>query len=156
MFPRLLSTDLSDLCSTARDFVEAFTFDPDKIHPATKLAWIGAYANQHPVAKMNFATRAQDEDVLKSVVDKVPVLALLGKEDRFFLPDRVEKLFKETFAEVEVQIWPEVGHLPFFEEPEKTRDEILAFVKRVTTVRLSRLYVSLRLIGNSCRLEDYC
>jgi len=132
MFPRVLSTDLSDLCSTARDFVEAFTFDPDKIHPATKLAWIGAYAYQHPTAKMNYITRTQDEDALKGAAEKVPVLALFGKEDKFLLSDKVEKLYKETFAEVEVQIWPEVGHLPFFEEPEKTRDVILAFVKRVT------------------------
>jgi len=43
------------------DFVEAFAFYPEKIHPATKFTWIGAYASQH-----------------------------------------VEKLFKETFADVEV------------------------------------------------------
>ena len=143
MFPRLLSTDLSDLCSTARDLVEAFTFNPDKIHPATKLAWIGAYANQHPVARANYITRIQDEDALKAVVEKVPVLALLGEGDKFLLPNQVERLYKETFVDVEVQTWPEVGHLPFFEEPEKTRNAILAFVKKVTKVRFSHLQVSL-------------
>ena len=143
MFPRLLSTDLSDLCSTARELVEAFVFDSDKIHPSTKLAWIGAYASQHPVARMNYITRTQDEDALKHAAGKVQVLALLGKEDKFLLPDQVEKLYKETFAEAEVQIRPEVGHLPFFEEPEKTRNAILAFVKRVTKVWFFHIRVSL-------------
>jgi len=132
MVPRIISSELSDLCSTARDFVEALTFHPDKLHPITKLAWIGAYASQHPVARMSYISRTQDEGALKSAVGKVPVLALLGKDDKFLLVDPVEKLYKETFADVEVQIWPEVGHLPFFEEPEKTRNAISAFVKRVT------------------------
>ena len=141
MFPRVFSNDLSDLCSTARDLVEAFTFNPDNIHPATKLTWIGAYANQHPVARTNYISRTQDEDALKAVVEKIPVLALLGKDDKFLLPNQVEKLYKETFADVEVQIWPEVGHLPFFEEPEKTRNAILWFVKKVTKVWFSHLQV---------------
>lgn len=154
MLPRLLSDELSDLCSTARDIIDGFTFAPDKVHPATKLAWIGAYTYQHPVAKKNYIVRTQDEGALKGAVEKIPVLALLGKEDKFILPDRVEKLFKETFAEVEVQTWPEVGHLPFFEEPEKTRNAVLTFVKRITKVRLSHLHTFLRLIGLSYRLED--
>jgi len=137
MFPRVLSPELPDLCSTARDFVEAFAFYPEKIHPATKLTWIGAYASQHPGARTNYITRTQDEAALKAAAGKVPVLTLLGKDDKFILSDRVEKLFKETFADVEVHVWPEVGHIPFFEEPEKTRDAILTFVKRVTKVRLS-------------------
>ena len=94
MFPRLLSTGLSDLCSTARELVEAFVFDSDKIHPATKLAWIGAYASQHPVARMNYITRTQDEDALKHAAGKVQVLALLGKEDKFLLPDQVRSCIR--------------------------------------------------------------
>ena len=142
MFPRVLSPELPDLCSTARDFVEAFAFYPEKIHPATKLTWIGAYASQHPGARTNYITRTQDEAALKAAAGKVPVLTLLGKDDKFILSDRVEKLFKETFADVEVYVWPEVGHIPFFEEPEKTRDAILTFVKRVTKVRLFLLQAS--------------
>ena len=152
--PRILSTDLSDLCSTARELVGAFPFDSDNIYPATKLAWLGAYANQHPVARMNYITRTQDEDALKDAAGKVRVLALLGEEDKFLLPDRVEKLYKETFAEVEVQIWPEVGHLPFFEEPEKTKNAILGFVHRVTKVRFAPLQASLACLSFR-RPEDY-
>jgi pimeloyl-ACP methyl ester carboxylesterase len=107
--------------------------------PGRSSLWIGAYASQHPGARTNYITRTQDEDALKGAAGKVPVLVLLGKEDKFILPDPVEKLFKETFTDVEVQIWPEVGHIPFFEEPEKTRNAILAFVNRVNKVRLSRL-----------------
>jgi len=143
MFPRFLSTELSDLCSTARDVIEAFACYPDKIHPATKLAWIGAYAEQHPAARSNYIFRTQDEGALKAATGKVPVLAILGKDDKFLLSDRVEKLYKETFADVEVEVWPEVGHIPFFEDPEKTRNVILAFVKRVAQVRLSHLKASL-------------
>ena len=50
----------------------------------------------------------------------------------------MEKLYEETFTDVEIQVWPEVGHIPFFEEPEKTRGAILAFVKRVIKVRFYR------------------
>jgi len=154
MVPRVLSPDLSDLCSAARDFIEAFAFYPEKIHPATKFAWIGAYAAQHPAVRTNYITRTQDEDALKGAAGKVPVLVLLGKEDKFILPDRVEKLFKETFVDAEVQIWHEVGHIPFFEEPEKTRNAILAFVKRVTKVRFFQLRASLAYL-TSCRPECF-
>ena len=154
MFSHLVSTELSDLCSTARDAVEAYAFDPDKIHPATKFAWIGAYAFQHPVAKMNYITRTQDESALKGVVEKVPVLVLLGKEDMFILPDNVEKLFKETFTDVKIEIWPEVGHIPFFEEPEKTRNAILAFVRRVAKVRFSHSKCPLRFLPLVGLTED--
>ena len=142
MFSRYLSPDLPDLCSTAREFVEAFAFDPDRVPPATKLSWIGAYAIQHPAVKANFAARARDEDALKGVTGKIPVLVLLGKEDKFVLSNRLGELFKETFADAEVHIWPGVGHVTFFEEPEKTRDVILAFVKRVAEVRSCCLQVS--------------
>lgn len=131
LFPCFQSTDLSDLCSTARDFTEVFTFRPDTIHPATKLTWIGAYALQHPTARINYITRTQDEDTLKVAAGKIAAIVLLGKEDSFLLPSRVEELYKESFSNVKAQIWPEVGHLPFFEEPEKTRDAILSFVKGV-------------------------
>jgi len=132
IFPRILSTEISELGPTARDVIEAFTFHSDRIHPTTKFAWIGAYTTQHPAARMNYASRTQDDSALKAAAGKVPVLAILGKEDKFMFSDRVEKLFKETFVDVEVQTFPEVSHAPFFEEPEKTRDAILAFVKRVT------------------------
>ena len=139
LFPRFQSTHVSDLCSTARDFTEAFTFRPDKIHPATKLAWIGAYALQHPTARINYITRTQDEDALKVAAGKIPVIVLLGKEDKFLLPSRVEELYRESFSNIRVQVWPEVGHLPFFEEPERARDVILSFVKGVNEVRPFRL-----------------
>ena len=113
MFPRVLSTELSDLWSTARDFIEAFAFYPDKIHPATELALIGVYASQHPTARLNYISRIQDESAVKAATGKVPVPVILGKDDKFLLSDRVEKLYKETFAGVEVQVWPEVGHIPF-------------------------------------------
>ena len=142
MFSRYLSPELPDLCSTAREFVEAFAFDPDRVPPATKLSWIGAYATQHPTVKANFVSRTQDEGAFKGATGKIPVMVLLGKEDKFIFSDRLGELFKETFANVEVHIWSGVGQIPFFEEPEKTRSVILAFVKRATGVRFHRLQVS--------------
>lgn len=151
LIPRVLSTDLLDLCSTAREFIEGFAFDSDKIHPATKLTWIGAYASQHPAARTNSITRPQSEDALKGVVGKIPLLVLLGKEDKFILLNKLEKLYKEVSPEAEIQIWPGVGHLPFFEEPEKTKDAILAFVNKVTKVWLSRLHAPFAcLISHRC------
>ena len=135
---RIISNDPSDSPKISRDFVEAFAFSPEKIHPTVKLAWVGAYALQSHAVKMKHLDRIQDEGPLKSVVKGIPALLLMGKEDKFLSPEKMEKLFRETFGdEAEVQIWPEVGHLPFFEEPEKTRDAILGFVKRVKKVRLS-------------------
>ena len=116
--------------------------DPDRVPPATKLSWIGAYATQHPSVKANFVARTQDEGAFKGATGKIPVMVLLGKEDKFISPDRLGELFKETFADAEVHIWSGVGHIPFFEEPEKTRDVILAFVKRVIEVRFYRPQVS--------------
>jgi pimeloyl-ACP methyl ester carboxylesterase len=133
-----MSNDPSDFPTIVRDFVEAFAFFPEKIHPATKLSWAGAYALQPHAARINYTNRIQDEGLLKGVAKKIPALLLMGEEDMFLLPDRLEKLFRETFGDdVEVQVWPETGHILFFEEPERTRDAILGFVKRVNKVRLS-------------------
>lgn len=91
---------------------------------------MGAFMSQYPVAGAR--DPEQGEKALKDAAERISVLALLGKEDKYFYSDVLKEKYEETFKSPEVLVWDEVGHLPCFEEPGKTRDAILAFVKRVS------------------------
>lgn len=134
MCPIVLSPYTSDLCSTVNELFEASTHHPEKVPPMTKLAWIGVYALQHPEARVYYLCRQQDADGFSNMARSISVMVILGEEDKFLKSMKLKGLYEETFGSrksAEVQTWSGVGHLPFFEEPEKTRDAILAFVKRV-------------------------
>jgi len=129
-----------DITYGAERLVETFTSNPEKVPPETVFAWTAAYISWHPSARINHSYRAvgqcevyRHEKALREAGGKIPTLVILGKEDKFLLVNKVEKLYREAFTGelVEIQIWPGVGHLPFYEEPEKTRDAILEFVRKV-------------------------
>ena len=79
--------------------------------------------------KLQYFPRHSHEK-LKEMICHTPVLVILGEEDKLLFSRDLGELYKATFPDHEVHIWPEVGHLPFFEEPEKTRDAILNWVKK--------------------------
>jgi pimeloyl-ACP methyl ester carboxylesterase len=67
------------------------------------------------------------EDALKKIA--VPVLVTHGKEDRVALATMVDYTTR-VIAHAEASIYPGVGHMPFWEAPERFNRELAAFVKK--------------------------
>jgi len=56
----------------------------------------------------------------------VPSLVLWGEEDRVLHVSSVDKFF-QYMPNVEVEVWPNVGHAPMVEVPEKTAQRLMKF-----------------------------
>ena len=56
----------------------------------------------------------------------VPSLVLWGEEDRVLHVSSVDKFF-QYMPNVEVEVWPNVGHAPMVEVPEKTAQRLMQF-----------------------------
>ena len=56
----------------------------------------------------------------------VPSLVLWGEEDRVLHVSSVDKFFQHM-PNVEVEVWPNVGHAPMVEVPEKTAQRLMQF-----------------------------
>ena len=129
IFPLIVSRHKLDQENAAKALVGGFTHKGTS--EETNRAWIETYESQHPFR------RVEKPAILTDAAKNTPVLVLLGKDDKILSWESLGEKYKEEFTSVEVQVWPEVGHLPCFEEPEKTRDAILEFVERVINVQLS-------------------
>jgi pimeloyl-ACP methyl ester carboxylesterase len=60
---------------------------------------------------------------------KIPTLALVTKNERFFPPD-YEKFVRELVPEVDYQTWEGVSHFLMMDEPQKFNDSVLLFLKK--------------------------
>ncbi len=56
----------------------------------------------------------------------VPSLVLWGEEDRVLHVSSVDKFF-QYMPNVEIEVWPNVGHAPMVEVPEKTAQRLMKF-----------------------------
>ncbi len=66
-------------------------------------------------------------DKLKLI--KQPTLILWGGKDTWITPDNAEK-YAKALPNAEVIIYPEAGHVPMEEIPEKTAHDVLTFLQR--------------------------
>jgi pimeloyl-ACP methyl ester carboxylesterase len=73
--------------------------------------------------------RSQDETGIMSIADKLPIIAIQGLDDQHIIPDKLENLLKRNFAKIEYHGLPDVGHAPFWENPDTTNKLILEFVQ---------------------------
>jgi pimeloyl-ACP methyl ester carboxylesterase len=55
-----------------------------------------------------------------------PTLVIHGEEDNIIGFER-SLVFKENIDNAEIKIYPEIGHLPMYEDPARTADDILKF-----------------------------
>ena len=127
----------SDIRLGAVKLVESLTFHIGIISQTMYNCFIGAVILRRPPMRLEdfielstpqpFLERRTPKSPIKRV-QRIRTLVILGEDDRLFLSDELGELYRSTFPRPEVHIWPKVGHLPFFEEPEKTRDVILKWV----------------------------
>ena len=63
-------------------------------------------------------------DTLRSIAS--PLLAIHGEEDNI-IPYSSSFIFEDNIKDVELKIYPNVGHLPMYEAPEKVAEDIKQF-----------------------------
>ena len=69
-----------------------------------------------------------------SVSKTLPFLCIHGSEDQHMIAANHEKFMKSKFSNVEYHTIPDLGHMPFWEQPEKINELVLAWVKKVSQV----------------------
>lgn len=136
--PSLISEDGGVIVGAAEPFVDSCVANPSKDFTfAEKLMWMGGYAKQSRLARIQTIDRKQDETRWRAVSKGIPVLVVQGTEDLHCLYDTMIGIVKEVYADVDVKIMEGVGHAPHFERAKESSGFILDFARRVASKKVS-------------------
>jgi pimeloyl-ACP methyl ester carboxylesterase len=61
-----------------------------------------------------------------------PSLVIAGLND-LFMPPYLARAVADGLSEVELEIWEEAGHFPFFEDPSRFNRRLEMFIRRCLT-----------------------
>lgn len=141
--PRLVDISLAAFGPTAKDFAESCVAHGDQLDQKTRYAWMGAVAGQNPDVRVWSIPHKQDETVLMNAAKTFPYLVLHGTMDKHVDGIKLRDWLKAHFGNFEFRLWENTGHAPFWDNPDQTNQEIIAFTKRLSSVSLSfRLWTS--------------
>jgi pimeloyl-ACP methyl ester carboxylesterase len=77
-------------------------------------------------------------DLTGSLKDiRVPSLVISGLND-LFTPPYLARAVAEELSEVELEVWDETGHFPFFEDPLRFNRRLEMFIRRCLTQPTSK------------------
>ena len=78
------------------------------------------------------ATSFDDGHILREALTprNLPALVIWGRKDPF-ISWRYAERQHETFADAEVHVWDDCGHLPHVQHPQRTAETVAAFLKTV-------------------------
>ena len=111
----------------------------DDFDRETRCAILRIYRSADEEQIQGFA-RAQ-ADVLKKRAR--PALVSWGRNDEYLPVDMAERQ-REAFPGAAVHIFEDSGHWPFIDNPDRTRDLFLPFIRCVPTGKRDRIRISLR------------
>ncbi|KZO90312.1 alpha/beta-hydrolase [Calocera viscosa TUFC12733] len=113
-------------------FVESCVYQKEKMPYELRAACLGDVVLPSPTVRQLCLSRVQDPTSLQQAGKTTPLLMIHGEEDAHIVGKKIEAEMKPHFGDrLEVHYLKGVGHAPFIEEPEKTRDLVLSFVKTV-------------------------
>ncbi|KAJ6626033.1 Alpha/Beta hydrolase protein [Mycena sp. CBHHK59/15] len=116
------STDVGLFKSTATAFVDPFTCKP--MDYSTCFTIMGAMLSQPGEAVVKAMSRPQDANILFEVAAKtLPLLLLLGKEDKVMRSEKLEQDFGENWLDAEIEVL-EAGHAMFLDSHDDVRQTI--------------------------------
>lgn len=104
---------------------------PEDMPLATRYAWIGGAAQQHPKIRVFAQRREQDETKLLEASRTLPYLVCQGALDLQVDCQKLVSFMKKTFGNVEIRVIEDCGHAPFYEKAEEVNAAILGFVQRL-------------------------
>ena len=134
LMPRLLDTSLTTFGPTIKEFVESCVAYGDQMDLATKYSWIGAIASQHPDVRNWSLPHTQDETALMAASKTLPYLVLHGTMDKPVDGGKLRDYMDSHFSNLVFRLWENTGHAPFWDNPDQTNIEIVAFAKRLSLV----------------------
>ena len=134
LIPRLLDPSLANFGPTAKEFVESCVAYGDKLDQGIKYSWIGSIAGQHPDIRLWTVTHPQDETALMASSKTMPYLVLHGTVDRLIDGTLLRNYMNSHFGNFVFRLWENTGHAPFFDNPDQTNSEIVAFANRLHSV----------------------
>jgi len=132
ILPRILANDATEFSKGVRDFVISCATPGRSIPYSDMCMWTGTILLQHPLARTYSVSRTQDERALMSVSKTLPLLCIHGSEDQHMIATDHEQFMKLNFGNVEYHTIPGIGHMTFWERPEKINELMLAWIKKVS------------------------
>ncbi len=124
---------LYDVCTEERlDTLLSYSmYKPPYIPDIIKDALLSEKCARRELEKVLYEDMYKDvylSDVAKSI--HIPTLILWGEKDRMTHIDNAT-LFHDTIKGSKLVIFKEIGHVPILEDPEKTADTIVSFIKQM-------------------------
>lgn len=127
LVPGFISTDTAESIEAMSSFIDLCV--ASELPPDEKYFQLGYNVVVPPYVRDQLRSRrVSHESLLESI--GIPILISQGEEDAVVLPRATEEYAAST-PDCEVSWYPEVGHSPFWERPERFNRELQAFVTRV-------------------------
>jgi len=118
---------------TEFDALYAMTMVKPPWYPAFVFTAIAEQYQQRNSASMHILAGFYGKDMLDSSLDEInaPTLLLWGEEDQIIHVESV-KVWQAGIKNIQVKIWPNVGHMPMLEIPKKSATQCLKFLSNLT------------------------
>jgi pimeloyl-ACP methyl ester carboxylesterase len=122
--PAFESTDVGESVGGIREFIPRMRYTP--LSPQEHYYWLGFMASVPPHVRVGLHSRSVTYDDLLPGIES-PVLLSHGEEDEIVLPEAAEE-HADRFSNARISLYPEVGHLPSWENPDRFNRELREFV----------------------------
>lgn len=123
LLPGFVSTDVEESTRTMCEFVDLCVHDTLPLED--RYYMLGYNMVVPPHVRDSLRSRHEKHDVTLSELD-VPVLLTHGTEDAVVLPE-ASQLYADLVDDAELSFYPETGHSPFWEQPERFNRELHTF-----------------------------
>lgn len=124
LLPGFVSTDAEESVETMRAFVDLCVHGD--LPPADRYYMLGYNVVVPPYVREGLRDRTVTHDAELEALD-VPVLVTHGAEDAVVDPAAAQR-HVDIVDDAELSLYPETGHAPFWEKPERFNRELRAFV----------------------------
>jgi pimeloyl-ACP methyl ester carboxylesterase len=137
--PRLLDKSLPNFGPTAKEFAESCVAHGDQLDQGTRFEWVGAVATQHPDVRSWSIPQTQNEAALMQAAQTLPYLVLHGGLDKHVNGTKLREWMTPLFRNLRFQLYTDTdtGHASFWDNPDRTNCEVVAFAQRLNSVSLS-------------------
>lgn len=127
LVPGFEATECEESVRTLETFIRRCTYEEPS--PQDLYYFLGFNAIVPPSVRTGLHSREVTHDDTLADLD-VPVLITHGEEDTIVLPAAAEE-HAESIPDSRTSLYPEVGHNPFWEAPERFNRELRAFVEEL-------------------------
>jgi pimeloyl-ACP methyl ester carboxylesterase len=131
LIPQLLSLDMTIFHRAVKEFAQS-CYAPGFKVPYRDLAMsMGNVVQMHPEILKHTVMRTQDPAPLTAASKTLPYLVIQGSQDLHLNCNALHKWMEVNEYNFEFNELSDVGHAPFYENPERTNTLILDFVERL-------------------------